>query len=54
MLNAAISPDGKYLSYADQQGLHLHLVATGSSQNRAIASRRLANERSMDSWWLVP
>ncbi len=32
VLNAAISPDGKYLSYADQQGLHLQLVATGSSQ----------------------
>ena len=29
MLNAAISPDGKYLGYADQQGIHLQLVADG-------------------------
>jgi serine/threonine-protein kinase len=29
VLNAEISPDGKYLGYADQQGLHLQLVETG-------------------------
>jgi serine/threonine protein kinase len=33
VLNAAISPDGKYLAYGDQQGIHLQLVATGASQS---------------------
>jgi len=33
VLSAAISPDGKYLGYGDQQGLHLQLVATGGTQN---------------------
>jgi serine/threonine protein kinase/Tol biopolymer transport system component len=33
VFNAAISPDGKYLGYADHQGLHLQLVATGDIQN---------------------
>jgi serine/threonine protein kinase len=33
VLNAAISPDGKYLAYGDQQGIHLQLVATGTSQS---------------------
>jgi serine/threonine protein kinase len=31
--NAAISPDGKYLGYGDQQGIHLQLVGTGGTQN---------------------
>ena len=35
VLSAAISPDGKYLGYADQQGLHLQLVATGEVQGVA-------------------
>jgi len=29
VLNAAISPNGKYLGYADRQGIHLLLVDTG-------------------------
>ena len=33
MFNAAISPDGKYLGYADQQGIHLQLVETKAAQN---------------------
>jgi serine/threonine protein kinase/Tol biopolymer transport system component len=33
VLNAAISPDGRYLGFADQQGLHLQLVATGGTQS---------------------
>jgi serine/threonine protein kinase/Tol biopolymer transport system component len=33
VLNAAISPDGKYLGYADQQGIHLQLVATNAAQD---------------------
>jgi serine/threonine protein kinase len=31
VLSAAISPNGKYLGYADNQGLHLQLVETGES-----------------------
>jgi hypothetical protein len=31
--NAAISPDGKYLGYGDQHGIHLQLIATGGTQN---------------------
>jgi len=34
--NAAISPDGKYLGYGDQQGIHLQLVATGGVQDVAL------------------
>jgi serine/threonine protein kinase len=33
VLNAGISPDGKYLGYADQQGIHLQLVATSGVQS---------------------
>ena len=33
VFNAAISPDGKYLAYGDQQGIHLQLVATAASQS---------------------
>jgi serine/threonine protein kinase len=29
VLNAAISPDGKYLSYGDREGIHLRVVETG-------------------------
>jgi len=36
VLNAAISPDGKYLGYADQQGIHLQLVPTGGVQSVAL------------------
>jgi serine/threonine protein kinase len=35
VLSAAISPDGKFLGYADEQGIHLQLVATGAVQNVA-------------------
>src|SRR6267154_1862215 len=33
VLNAAISPDGKYLGFDDQQGIHLQLVATGGARS---------------------
>jgi serine/threonine protein kinase len=36
VLEAAISPDGKYLGYADQQGIHLQLVATSGVQSVAL------------------
>ena len=32
VFSAAISPDGKYLGYADQQGIHLQLVETKAAQ----------------------
>ena len=32
VLNAAISPDGKYLGYVDRQGIHLQRVETGEPQ----------------------
>ena len=31
VLNATISPDGKYLGYGDRQGIHLQLVDTGEA-----------------------
>jgi len=31
--SAGISPDGKYLGYSDQQGIHLQLVETGETQS---------------------
>ena len=33
VLSAAISPDGKYLGYSDQQGIHLQLLQNGEVQN---------------------
>jgi serine/threonine protein kinase/Tol biopolymer transport system component len=36
VFNAAISPDGKYLGYADQQGIHLELVATSGVQSLTL------------------
>ena len=38
VLNAAISPDGKYLGYSDQQGIHLQLVATNAAQEASLPS----------------
>ena len=39
VLNAAISPDGKYLGYVDRQGIHLQLVETGETPECAVAAR---------------
>jgi eukaryotic-like serine/threonine-protein kinase len=36
VFDAAISPDGKYLVYADPQGLHLQTVTTSEVQNVAL------------------
>jgi serine/threonine protein kinase len=36
VFNAAISPDGKYLGYADQQGIHLQVVATSGVQSLTL------------------
>jgi hypothetical protein len=34
--SASISPDGKYLLYADLEGLHLRLLASGETQSLPI------------------
>ena len=34
--HAAISPDGKYLGYDDQEGIHIRLVETGETQTLSI------------------
>jgi Tol biopolymer transport system component len=36
--NAAISPDGKYLGYDDQQGIHVQLLETGQTQTMPMPS----------------
>jgi serine/threonine protein kinase len=33
VLNAVISPNGQYLGYGDQQGLHLQIIETGEIRN---------------------
>ncbi|HET7108051.1 MAG TPA: protein kinase [Candidatus Acidoferrum sp.] len=38
VLSAAISPDGRYLGFADQQGIHLQLVATNAIQSLHLPS----------------
>ncbi len=51
--SAAISPDGKYLGYSDQQGLHLKLVATGETQNVSPPPGVQTKQSSwdFDSWF---
>ncbi len=34
--NVAISPDGKYVGYADKEGIHLQLTATGTTPGIAL------------------
>jgi Tol biopolymer transport system component len=45
VLNAAVSPDGRYLSYSDQRGIHLQLVETGEIQ-RLPSLAEIAPERA--------
>ena len=47
VLNAAISPDGKYLGYADSQGIHLQSVATGGVRTVALPP---GTEQGKASW----
>jgi serine/threonine protein kinase/Tol biopolymer transport system component len=47
VFNAAISPDGKYLGFADLQGLHLQLIATGGVRNVVWPS---GTEQGKASW----
>jgi serine/threonine protein kinase/Tol biopolymer transport system component len=53
VLDAAISPDGKYLGYADQQGIHLQLAATGGVQSVALPPGIQAGKASwaLGSWF---
>lgn len=47
VFNAGISPDGKYLGYADPQGIHLQFVATGIGQKVALPP---GTEQDKASW----
>jgi serine/threonine protein kinase/Tol biopolymer transport system component len=45
---AAISPDGKYLAYSDQMGLHLMLIRSGEVLNVPQPEGRAPD---VDNWW---
>ena len=47
VFSAAISPDGKYLGYADPQGIHLQFVATGGVRTVALPP---GTEQGKASW----
>jgi serine/threonine protein kinase/Tol biopolymer transport system component len=47
VFNAAISPDGKYLGFADPQGIHLQLVATHGVRTVALPP---GTEQGKASW----
>jgi len=44
----AISPDGKYLAYSDQTGMHLKLIQTGQILDIPQPEGRAPD---LDSWW---
>ena len=44
----AISPDGKYLAYSDQKGMHLKLIRTGELVNIPQPEGRAPG---LDNWW---
>lgn len=46
--SAAISPDGKYLGYADQQGIHLQRVDTGEAKKLPL----LAGIQPEKAYWV--
>jgi len=51
--HAALSPDGKYLGYSDQQGIHIQLLTTGETKTISIPQGFPA-ERSywyFNSWY---
>ena len=51
--HAAISPDGKYLGYSDQRGIHVQLLATGDTQDVPIPPGILAGQGYwyFNSWY---
>jgi serine/threonine protein kinase/Tol biopolymer transport system component len=51
VLSGAISPDGKYLAYADLQGIHVKLIETGETQT--VPQPEELRGKQM-SWELVP
>ena len=53
VFNAAISPDGNYLGYADQQGIHLQLVATSGVQSLRLPASIQSGKASwaFGSWF---
>ena len=53
VLNAAISPDGKYLGYADQQGIHLTARRHERSPKRPFACRHPGGDSLLDLRELV-
>ena len=53
VLNAAISPDGKYLGYGDRQGIHLQLVETGAAQSVPLPPGIQPDRGLLGVWGLV-
>jgi serine/threonine protein kinase len=53
VLSAAVSPDGKYLGYADLQGIHVQVIATGGLQSASLPPGILSGTVSwaMGSWF---
>jgi len=51
--SGAISPDGKYLGYSDQQGIHLKLVESGETQSVPWPSSTQAKQAFWDfgAWY---
>ena len=49
----AISPDGKYLGYDDQQGIHVQLIETGQTQDMPFPPGVQAREAywGFDGWY---
>ncbi len=49
----AMSPDGKYLAYGDQEGIHLQIVATGETQDVLPPAGNKPHEVFwvVDSWY---
>jgi len=47
--NAAISPDGKYLGYCDQQGIHVQLLETDQTQTMPMP----AGVETQQAFWVV-
>ena len=51
VLNGAISPDGKYLAYADMNGMHIKRMATGDTET--VPQPALLNGKNFD-WEINP
>ena len=53
VLDAAISPDGKYIGYGDQVGIHLQVVETGAFQDLPLPSgtQSLASHWVFGTWY---